>query len=144
MKLEVIPTIRTLMLKDEEVPAMHWRDDPTTRVKHWPHDDWSDKMRVVAWSTSSTYHNGWSMGHEVILEQFNLWTPLQIAKPHTMVGAEDLDWTGLNTIIMTLDQQDWRHQLRRSDLLLCQIHISRGYVYISNLVSSPLDVVVEQ
>ena len=25
---------------------------------------------------------------------------------------------------MTLDQQDWRYQLKRSDLLLCQIHIS--------------------
>jgi site-specific DNA-cytosine methylase len=59
---ENIPTIRTLMLKDEEVPAMYWRDDPTTRVKHWPHNVWSDKMRVVARSTSSTYHNGWSMG----------------------------------------------------------------------------------
>jgi hypothetical protein len=59
-----IPTIRTLTLKDEEVSAMYWRDDPTTRVRHWPHDDWSDKMHVVASlrSTSSKYHNGWSMG----------------------------------------------------------------------------------
>ena len=57
-----IPTIRTLMLKDEEVPAVYWRDDPTTWINHWPHDEWSDKMRVVARSTSSTYHNGWSMG----------------------------------------------------------------------------------
>ena len=53
-----VPTIRMLTLKDEEVPAMYWRDDPTTRVKYWPHNDWSDKMRVVARSTSSTYHNG--------------------------------------------------------------------------------------
>ena len=33
-----IPTIRTLMLKDEEVPAMYWRDDPTTRDQYCPHD----------------------------------------------------------------------------------------------------------